>query len=93
MTNTKDHTPTGDSESCASLVAKLYAEYNAGRIPMGIRMHYQTWLRLMLDDAFNDGVELPCEGRAKPTFQGLPITFDDWCKQPKIETRPRAEGE
>lgn len=71
-----------------SLVAKLWEAYNAGKMPTGIKVSYQTFNAMVSEDA--DLLEdLEYRGDTPPFFQGLPLTFDSWYPKPVIITVER----
>lgn len=75
-----------------TLIAKLWDEVNAGRMPVAIRMPY--WMFALLMDAedgrFFDEVAL---GSEHATFQSLPVYFDKVGDCFIIETDPPKEAE
>lgn len=70
---------------CDELVAKLYAEYNSGQMPVELKMAYPTFCELMKDEDFEEQVNYET---SPVSFQGLPIIFDSWYKTVKIVTKP-----
>lgn len=75
----------------AELQQALWNEYNAGRMPVAIRMAYKLYAEMMCDEGFYEAVELPNEETLHTlTYQGLPVVLDPWYKTaPHIVTEPR----
>lgn len=73
------------------LVAMLWKEVDAGRMPVAIRMQYRQFAELMdhEDGRFFDDVAL---GSENATFQSLPVYFDKTVECPIIETDPPKEA-
>jgi hypothetical protein len=69
------------------LQAALWAKFNSGQMPIAIHVAYSTYCEAMRADAeFEAEVEL---GEVRPSYQGVPIYFDEWyAKEPLIKTEP-----